>query len=220
GGSDNTILMPIVQARAVLEGFTVDQFSTIYVKASNLEEITQTVSDLEQTLLYSRHLVDKNKDFTVTASQAMQEQVQSMTASISLFLGGIAAISLLVGAIGIANTMFMAVLERTKQIGLLKALGTKNSEVTRLFLMESAFLGFAGGLIGCILSLAISFLLAELGVGLSLPTGGRGRSGIAIVTPELILFALLFSTLIGMAAGFIPAKQAAKLQPIEALRYE
>ncbi len=220
GGSDNAIIMPISQARTVLTGFEPDQFSSIIAKVNDLNNIDTAVADLQQNLLLSRHETSKQADFTVTATQSVRAQIESVTQSISFFLGGIAAISLLVGAIGIANTMFMAVLERTKQIGLLKALGTTNSEITKIFLLESGLLGFAGGLIGCVLSLGISLILSQLGVGLALPTGGRGRTSIALITPELVLFALFFSAIIGMAAGYVPAKQASKLQPVEALRYE
>ena len=221
GGDDNSILMPISQARIVL-GSGSEQLSSISAKVSNAGQLDSITAELDQRLQYSRHVNNATKDFTITAAQSIRERISSVTSTISLFLGGIAAISLLVGAIGIANTMFMTVLERTKQIGVFKALGAKKSEVTRLFLIEAGVLGLAGGVIGVMLSLAISFLLSEAGIGLSLPAGpgSRGGGGVALITPELIGFALLFSTIIGMVAGYVPAKQAASLKPVEALKYE
>jgi len=140
--------------------------------------------------------------------------------SMNLFLGGIAAISLLVGAIGIANTMFMSVMERTRQIGTLKALGSTSFEIMKLFLLESAMIGFVGGIIGIFLGFIASGLLSGLGNGI------EGRNMMSrffsstLIKPELLLFALGFSVLIGAISGLLPARRAASLQPVEALRYE
>jgi putative ABC transport system permease protein len=146
-----------------------------------------------------------------------------VTNTLSLFLTGIAAISLLVGAIGIANTMFMSVIERTRQIGVLKALGTTNFEVTLLYLTESSIMGLIGGMLGVFLGFIASGTVSELGLRIIAAGGGRGAAGIGtltVITPDLILFALGFSVLIGALSGLLPARRAASLQPVEALRYE
>ncbi len=218
GGSDNTITMPIAQARQVITGLEPNQFSGISVKVNDAKAAQDTAAEIENRLENSRHVTAQTKDFTVTATQSIQERISQVTASISLFLGAIAAISLLVGAIGIANTMFMAVLERTRQIGVLKAIGATRGEITTMFLIESGILGLSGGLIGIALSLAIAVIAGNAGVSLGVP---GGRSGAAfLITPELVFFALAFSAIIGTLAGYVPARQAASLKPVEALRYE
>ncbi|MCS7106163.1 MAG: FtsX-like permease family protein, partial [Candidatus Aenigmarchaeota archaeon] len=126
---------------------------------------------------------------------------------------------LLVGAIGIANTMFMSVMERTRQIGTLKALGATNLEVMEIFLFEAAMIGLLGGLIGIFLGFIASGLISELGIRF-IVTGIRGQTSLTVITPGLILFGLIFSTFIGILAGILPARRAANLQPVEALRYE
>ena len=180
--------------------------------------IEETMEEIERKLMLSRHVTENTKDFTVSSSLQTIETISEITSTISLFLAGIAAISLLVGAIGIANTTFMSVIERTKQIGILKALGTTNFEIMKLFLTESAIIGFAGGLLGTFLAFILIGIVSEIGFGLAM---GKMQGGvIATITPELILFALGFSTLIGIISGLIPARMASRLQPTEALRYE
>jgi len=221
GGDDSAIYMPITAARTVITSLVSNQFSSIQIKVADATAIDQTTSLLSQRLMLSRHVTNSTVDFTITSAAAIQQTLSSVIGTLSLFIGGIAAISLLVGAVGIANTMYMSVLERTKQIGTLKALGTTNSEIMKMFLIESAMIGFIGGLIGVFLGLIASGTLSEIGFRL---TGASGRAGAGasatVVSPELVLFAMGFSVLIGMISGFLPARSAAKLQPVEALRYE
>jgi putative ABC transport system permease protein len=219
-GSDNTIIMPISAARTIITDVGTDQFSSIQVKVTNAESVGEVANNTEQKLLLSRHVTADTKDFTITSAQSMQQTISSVMGTMDLFLAGIAAISLLVGAIGIANTMFMSVMERTRQIGILKALGATNSEIMKLFLLESAMIGFIGGLIGVFLGFIASGVISELGVRM-IGTGVRGiENGITVITPELVFFAIGFSVLIGVVSGLFPARRAAKLQPVEALRYE
>jgi putative ABC transport system permease protein len=138
--------------------------------------------------------------------------------SMNLFLGGIAGVSLIVGAVGIANTMFTSVMERTRQIGTLKALGAKNSEIMKMFLFESALIGFVGGLIGIFAGFIVTGLLNEFSIRMFSAPGMRMSS--AIITPDLIILGLSFATIIGALSGLIPAKRASELEPVEALRYE
>jgi len=216
GGTDNTIFMPTSAARTVIENMNTNQFSSISIKVTDADSVDEIIESIEQKLMLSRHVTNSTKDFTITSPQSMQETISSVTGTMNLFLSGIAAISLLVGAIGIANTMFMSVMERTRQIGTLKALGTTNSEIMKLFLFESAMIGFIGGLIGVLLGFAASGIISELGIRMM---GGIGTS-ITVITPQLILFAIGFSVFIGMISGLLPARRAANLQPVEALRYE
>ena len=216
GGDDNTIIMSITAARTIIDDIEQNQFSSIEIKVSDPDNIEEVIGNVEERLMVTRHVNEDTRDFTVSSSQAILDTVSTITSTISLFLGGIAAISLLVGAIGIANTMFMSIMERTRQIGILKALGTTNFEVLKLFLAESAIIGFMGGLVGVLMGIIASGVMSSMGLQMM----GPGGSFNAIVTPELVLFALAFSVVIGIVSGLIPARRASKLQPTVALRYE
>lgn len=218
-GGGNTVYMPITAARTILDDLEPDQFSSIQVKVSDADLVNQTTENIEAKLMLSRHVTDETKDFTISSSQAMQETISSVMSTLNMFLTGIAAISLLVGAVGIANTMFMSVMERTRQIGVLKSLGTTNFEVMKMFVVESALIGFIGGLIGVFLGFIGSGIVSELSLSI-MGSGMRGSTSITLITPELIIFSILFSVVIGALSGLLPARRAAQLQPVEALRYE
>lgn len=220
GGSDNNIIMPVSAARSILSDIGPNQFNSIQVSVEDSSLVNDTSTAINQRLLITRHVTEDTKDFSISSAQSLQEMISTVTGTLSMFLTGIAAISLFVGAIGIANTMFMSVMERTKQIGVLKALGTTNFEVTQLFLTESAIMGLIGGLLGIFLGFMASGIVSELGVGMIGAKGMRGATSITVITPELIMFALGFSVLIGALSGLLPARRAAKLEPVEALRYE
>ena len=147
----------------------------------------------------------------------MQATITSVTQTISLFLESIAAVSLLVGAVSIANTMFTSVLEKTKEIGIMKSIGAKNGDIMMIFLLNSAIIGLVGGILGICLGSAISSLLPLLGMRL-MGMGGGGMT--TVITPLLLMYAVLLAIGIGMAAGVIPAYRASKLKPVDALRYE
>ena len=135
-----------------------------------------------------------------------------MLAIVQIVLGGIAAISLLVGGIGILNSMYTSVLERTKQIGIMKSLGARNNNIFMVFLVEAGLIGLVGGVAGVILGSAIS-----LAVGVIAAQAGFGLLKI-IIDYKLLLFGLAFAVGMGMFSGYLPARRAAKLQPVEALR--
>jgi putative ABC transport system permease protein len=116
--------------------------------------------------------------------------------------------------------MFTSVMERTRQIGVLKALGTKDSEIMKLFLTESAIIGFVGGLMGIFIGFIASGITSEMGTRMIGPGMMGGGGSMTLITPELVLFAIGFSVFIGIASGLLPARKAAKLQPVEAMRYE
>lgn len=217
GSDDSSVLISTTSARNLLN-YQQNQFSSIYAYVQDLSQLNTTQTLLTQRLMNSRHDTANNQDFTVTASQSIQQRVQAVISGVSLFLALIAAVSLLVGAIGISNTMFMTVLERTRQIGIFKALGASSWEISRLFLIESSLLGLSGGIIGVIVSVLLSSSLSLLGVSISF--GPRGSGLNVSISLYLIIFALVFSTIIGAAAGYFPSRQASKLNPVEALRYE
>ena len=220
GGDDRTVFMIHEAARDIIDNIDSYEYSSIEFKISDTDYVDEIIENVENTLYISRMVTEDTKDFTVTSPTSMLETITGTMQTLSFFLIGIAAISLLVGAIGISNTMFMSVMERTRLIGILKSLGSKNSEIMKLFLTESAIIGLMGGLLGIFLGLILVGFISGAGISLM----GIGRMGantsVAVVTPELIVFALLFSTIIGIISGLIPARKAAKLQIVEAMRSE
>lgn len=220
GGDDRTIFMTLESARNIITGLDSNQYSSIQIKITDTNAVDQIIQNVDQVMYTSRMVTSDTADFTVTSPTSMLETIQSTMATLTFFLTGIAAISLLVGAIGIANTMFMSVMERTRLIGILKSIGTRNSEIMKLFLTESGIIGLMGGLLGVFLGFIVVGIISSVGINIM----GMGRMGtstsVAVVTPELILFALLFSTIIGIVSGLIPARKAANLQIVEAMRSE
>ncbi len=217
GGGDNAVFMPADYARDVItSNVPRNTFTSIMVKVANPELANQVASDIVTKLMPARHVNPRTRDFTVTEFAVIQQQITGVVQTISLFLAAIAAVSLLVGAVGIANTMFMSVMERTRQIGLLKALGATDNEVMKLFLMESGLFGFVGGVLGIIFGILVSVLISAVG----LRAIGPGGEMNAVVTPQLLIFALVFSVFVGIISGVVPARTAAKMNPVDALRFE
>jgi len=147
------------------------------------------------------------------STKSLLEQVNSILSLITVFIGGIAGISLIVGGIGIMNAMFSSVLERTREIGLYKALGASNRLVLSLILIESGLIGLIGGVIGMVLGFGMAIVIGVVGQAAGFPLE-------AVINLEIIIFALGFAILAGMISGYYPAKRAANLDPVEALRYE
>jgi putative ABC transport system permease protein len=219
--SDSNVFIPIATARTIISDFEPNQFSSIQVKVADGESVDSVSSNIEQSLIMSRHVTNSTKDFTIVSAESVQSTISSIMNTLDLFLGGIASVSLIVGAVGIANTMFMSVMERTRQIGTLKALGTTKFEIMKMFVFESGMIGLIGGLIGIFIGFIASGIISEIGVRtLGLNTGGPGGSGVTVITPELVLFSIGFSVFIGIISGILPARRAANLQPVEALRYD
>ncbi len=216
--SGSTIYMPIEIARIILDDVGDKEFDSISVKINDIDISNETVNEITETLLNSRGILSEtDQDFTVTDPSEMQETIQETMNTMTLFLTAIAAISLLVGAVGIANTMFTSVLEKTKDIGIMKAIGTQNKDILLIFLFNSGLIGFVGGLGGVILGIFGSNLVSSMS-----DTGGMAGKmfGSTTITPELLIGALLFSVIVGMIAGVIPAYNASKMKPVDALRYE
>ena len=179
--------------------------------------------DREQVLDIANQI--SNLGFMANTPQEFIQGVNSFFVVLQVVFGGVGGVALLVAAIGIANTMTMAILERTREIGLMKATGATNRDVLSIFLGEAAGIGFVGGVGGILLGILIGKVINIFGsvymAGQS--SGGYGSlsSGISVVTPVwLILFAILFSTLIGLLSGLYPALRAASLVPVKALKYE
>jgi putative ABC transport system permease protein len=205
GSADSNIYVPQRTAKALFN--QTEDVSSIVVVVSEGYDTEAVASSLTSSLLSLHRLSEGEADFTVQTAATMQEAVSSVTETLSIFLGGIASISLIVGGIGVANTMFMSVLEQTKYIGLLKSIGAKNRDVLRLFLLEAGIIGFIGGALGVLLSIGVSYLLTLM----SIPSA---------LSFELVGGGLMFSVVVGLASGLVPARNAAALEPIDALRYE
>lgn len=189
------------------EGYDKNQVTAIFLLVNEDADVRQVAELVEQKLIDRNHGTAEKKEFTIITATSVLDQISMITGLLSMFLGGIAAISLLVGAIGIANTMVTSVMERTREIGILKAIGACDTAVLELFLIESSLIGLTGGVAGAVIGLAASFILNALGAP-------------SKVTPELLLFSVFFAVVIGGVSGFFPARSAAKLTPLQALRYE
>ena len=192
-----------------------DEESYFIVKTAlgfNPEEVAETI---ERKLRQSRGEKEEQETFTVQTSEQLLDTFSNIFAVVQSILVGIAAISLLVGGIGIMNTMYTSVLERTKEIGTMKAVGAKNSDILLIFLFESGLLGLVGGMIGVALGIGLGKSVeyfAAMALGTNLFQADTSLS--------LIGGALMFSFLIGTISGVLPAMQASKLKPAHALRYE
>jgi putative ABC transport system permease protein len=212
---DSAIVMPIDSAVDSIEDAEPDVFDRIVVKADNVDNVETVVDDIEEKLMISRHVMnDDDRDFSVSDSLSMAESFSEMMASFTIFLGAIAGVSLVVGSVGIANTMFTSVLERTKEIGTMKAIGAKNSDILMIFLFNSALVGFVGGGLGILLSLVLTSFFPYLGLPMT-----RSSTGM-IVAPDLMLLGIGIAMFIGVISGLIPAYNASKMKPVDALGYE
>ena len=209
-----SIYMPIQMAYQVLEDKDQDVYDSIIIKAKSEELVPAVEEKVTKKLLISRHKTERNKDFSIRTQQQAAARFAEITGAITLFLTAIAAVSLLVGAVGIANTMFTSVLEKTKDIGIMKAIGARNSDILKIFLINAGLIGLIGGIIGVFLGIVLSKLMPFVVPNM------RGMGGQAIVTTSSMLVALLVALLVGMLAGVIPAYKASRLKPVDALRYE
>lgn len=196
---DKVVVIPIAAAK---KQFGINQINAIYVSANKETQIKFVESQIKKVLL--KRLSED--DFTIQSAESSLEIVGNITNVLTIALGGIAAISLLVGGIGVANIMLVSVTERTREIGLRKALGAKRSDILKQFLLEAIMLSLTGGIIGIAFGLTGSLILAKILV--------------SSVTPWSIILAFTFSILIGVIFGMAPAIRASKLSPIDALRYE
>lgn len=207
GNQDDTILIPLSTAQKQLFGVTY--VGSVSIEVADPKQM-DAVRDQIGYLLIARHKISDpaNADFTIFSQADVLSTINQVTGTFTALLSGIAAISLLVGGIGIMNIMLVTVVERTREIGLRKALGATKKAVISQFLIESAILTIAGGILGMILGTALSFIISKL---INLPF---------TLSPVSVLLAVGVSGAIGIIFGWYPARKAAQLQPIEALRYE
>jgi putative ABC transport system permease protein len=183
--------------------------SSIIVAVTNSDDVTSVQSAIETVLREAHRLEeDEDNDFNVLDQGTLLDTASTITGILTVLLGAIASISLLVGGIGIMNIMLVSVTERTKEIGLRKAIGARHRHILQQFLIETVFLSVLGGIIGVLLGVGIALLV--------------NASGLLTTTVSFssIALGLGFSAIIGVFFGVYPANQAASLQPIEALRYE
>ena len=204
---DDVVIIPLTTAQERMLGITYVQ--SINVQVTSQDKMEQAQSEIE-TLLRQRHRITggKEDDFTVRNLTSLMETMSQTTGMITLLLGSIAGISLIVGGIGIMNIMMVSVTERTREIGIRKALGATFRNIMMQFLIESVVISVIGGMIGIILGCAASMAISVVG----------DFSTVITIAPILISF--FFSVGIGLFFGIYPARKAAKLDPIEALRYE
>ncbi|WP_129597051.1 ABC transporter permease [Methanohalophilus profundi] len=215
--SDSEIVMPIDAAVEVIEDAESDEFDSIVAKTENSDMVDPVMEEMEEKLMLSRGIYNEDdRDFSLTSSASNAESASEMMESMTFFLSGIAAISLLVGAVGIANTMFTSVIERTKEIGTMKAIGAKNRDILMIFIINSALVGFVGGTLGVILGSIATSIFPMLGVTIMRRSGTSG----VVLSPTLMLYGLIIAVAIGMISGAIPAYKASKMRPADALRYE
>ena len=218
----------ILQKKGSLEGMDVDKaiFMTyedgrdVFSKIKSNKEIdaiivnvekeanVSAVADLITQKLAALHKVSlDNKDFTVSTAESIKQRLDSILAMVSIFVLSLAAISLIVGSIGIMNTMYTSVLERTYEIGVLRTVGATKKDILIIFLTESAMLGLSAGIIACILTMVLFFIFNLFNVK-------------TVLDPIIMMGAVLFGAFLGALTGYLPAKKAAQVQPAESLRYE
>jgi putative ABC transport system permease protein len=190
-----------------------DEIDLIIVQVEDEKEIEIVAERIERALRNDRNLKKGEEDFSVETPLEAISAVNDILGSVNIVIVGIAMISLIVGGIGIANTMYTSVLERKKEIGTMKAVGAKNSDILSIFLIESGMLGFVGGIIGVIIGVSIA-LAAGFGANQAFGTD-LIKVNISIT---LLISAATFSFLIGIFSGVVPSVQASKLRPVEALR--
>jgi len=204
---DDQIFIPVTTAQKRI--FGMKHVQSIDVQAGRIEDLEIIIEDITRLLKQKHNILEgKEDDFYVQNSAQFLRSWGDSAKTFTYLLGGIAAISLMVGGIGIMNIMLVSVTERTREIGIRKALGAKKKEILEQFLIESVLISFLGGGIGILLGIAISRFVSDIG------------GWDTIVSTQSILMAFGFSVAIGIFFGFYPANKAANLNPIDALRYE
>jgi putative ABC transport system permease protein len=214
GSVDDQILVPLTTAQVRLfHRSQPDQVDMIVVQATSANTVNGAVDEVTQILRSLHHISVGANDFTIINEQDILATATSITGVLTIFLGGIGGISLLVGGIGIMNIMLVSVTERTREIGLRKALGARKRDILIQFLMESSMLSLIGGALGIFLGWVISIIVGRI--------AAANHADIQpVITASAVLLATLFSAAVGLFFGYYPSNRAASLEPVEALRYE
>ncbi len=210
---DDVILVPFTTAQARLIHRTRERVDSILVQAVSADAVSQASQEIAEILRTRHRTAVGLDDFTLFTQQDFVSTAKTITGVLTIFLGGIAAISLLVGGIGIMNIMLVSVTERTREIGLRKAIGARRRDILIQFLTESSLLSLLGGLIGIGLGWLIGFIVGKI-------AAASGTPFTPVIGMDSILLATIFSTAVGLFFGIYPANRAASLEPVEALRYE
>jgi putative ABC transport system permease protein len=213
GSADNQVIVPLSTAQrrlfgarsATAQGYTVD---LINVSAFDEDTIDAAIDEITWVLRERRNIEFAEDDFTVASQQDILSVAGQITGVLTLFLGAIAGISLLVGGIGIMNIMLVSVTERTREIGIRKAVGAKRSDILWQFLIESVVLSVVGGVAGIAFGWGVANIVNQLGTFTT------------VVSPQSVMLAVGFSIAVGLFFGIYPASRASNLNPIDALRYE
>ncbi len=210
---DRSVYINIERARDVFN--LEDKYDVLFLQAKPGFDVSEVAEDIEDALRKSRGLKEGEEDFNVQTTEQLQESFGTIFSIVQWFLIGVASISIVVGGIGIMNTMYTSVLERTYDIGIMKAIGARNNDILTLFVIEAGTLGAVGGVIGVL-----------IGGGFAKIIEIAAKSALSVdllkahLSIELLVGAVLFSFIVGMASGALPAKQAASMKPVDALRYE
>lgn len=214
---DETVFVSLVGASLY---FKLTSYSGVYVIADSPKDVVAVQASVQDYF---------GTNARIMSAQSMLETVQSITNQLTFFMGGIAAVSLFVAGVGIINTMFVSIMERTREIGIMKAIGYKPRDILMLFLAEASITGVIGGFLGTITGALLSFLLSGGLPGMNIRApgmmGGASRTAstsgfMPLITPELIVFSLLFPIGISILAGLYPAWRASRLNTVIALKYE
>jgi putative ABC transport system permease protein len=214
GSEDGNAYIPFTTAQARLfKRSSLDEIDVIYVQATTAESVPQAAEEISNILRQRHRTPIGADDFTVFTQQDFLKTFSTITGVLTIFLGGIAGISLLVGGIGIMNIMLVSVTERTREIGLRKALGARKRDILLQFLTESSLLSLIGGIIGILFGWLIAFAVGQVATA-------TGNNFVPIVGTDAIVLSTSFSAVIGLFFGIYPASRAASLEPVEALRYE
>jgi putative ABC transport system permease protein len=211
---DDQVLVPLTTAQIrLIRRSSRDRVDLLMVQAVSAQEVPQAVEEVAQILRARHRTAVGADDFTILTQQDFLNTARTITNVLTIFLGGIAAISLLVGGIGIMNIMLVSVTERTREIGLRKALGARKRDILVQFLTESSVLSLVGGLVGILLGWSIAAVVGRIAAANNAPIDPS-------IGLDVVLLATLFSTAVGLFFGLYPANRAASLEPVEALRYE
>ena len=206
--ADSGIYIPFTEARDMFRNsLAPNEVQAIVLSIREGSDLNDVVEKIKNELDASHKVKPDARDYSVIDPASIQKAVESVLSMITVFLGAIAGISLLVGGLAIASSMFTSVIERTHEIGVLKAVGATRGDILKIFVFEAGAVGGIGGAIGALLGLGVASAASAFG----LPV---------VVNPALMLFAFAFAVIIGLVSGYIPARNAAALSPVNALRYD